>query len=119
MSVPRVAVPLILAVLAGGCLGPRPVLERQTLEPFQRHGTAPFVVEAVVRNDGRGSGQIEVEASIMERATGRVVARDETTVTLDAWERESVVVTMPRPPSSADLSSDDVDLRVEVRYPIQ
>jgi hypothetical protein len=118
MIAARAAVALALAAAVVGCFGPRPVLERQTLEAFGPHATAPLVVEAVIRNTGRGSGQIEVEATIVTRADHEFVARGEVTATLDAWQRQSVVVTIPRPPSSDELSSDDVELRVAVRYPV-
>jgi hypothetical protein len=111
----RASVSLFLAVVAAGCAGPSPCSRVRHWSPSSP--TAPFVVEAVVRNAGCGSGQVEVEAAIRERASGQVVARGEATTTLGAWEHQRVVLTLPRPPSSVDLSSEDVELRIAVQYP--
>jgi hypothetical protein len=77
------------------------------------------VIEVVVRNDGRGEGQIAIEAALVVRASGDVVASGETTRSFKGEERQVVVLTLPRPPSSAGLASGDVDLRVEAQYPVE
>lgn len=119
MNARRWTAPLFaaLALFASACRGPDPIVERQTLEPFDR-GTKVFRVEAVIVNRSGGDGQIEVEATLVRRRDGEVVARADREVELHAGERQTVVVELPRPPSAAELTADALELRVEAHYPI-
>ena len=117
-SARRIATCALVAVL-GGCRGPDPTIERQTLERFSATGTAPFRIEAVVRNSG-GSGEVEVEARLIRRSDGETISSGSKDVALLEKHGQIVVLELPRPPSTASgLGIDELDLRVEAHYPIE
>ncbi len=107
---------LVVLVLLTGCLGPSPVVEKQTLVPPSAPGQ-PFQVEAVVTNQGSGDGQIRVTASLKNKQTGVTLARGDQTVDLRDHERLNVVIPLVPPSSAGNPDPKDLDVDVTVEYP--
>ncbi len=109
---------LVVLVLLTGCLGPSPVVEKQTLAPPSAPGQ-PYQVEAVVTNQGSGDGQIRVTASMKDKKTGVTLARGDQTVDLRDHERLNVVIPLDPPSSAGNLDPKDLEVEVTADYPVQ
>src|SRR5947209_67746 len=78
------------ALLLVGCLGPKPVLEGYNVERPPAGSDQPFKVEAVIRNDGPGAGQVSVMVVLENKQTGETIRQEEKDVTLDNGETQHV-----------------------------
>ena len=107
----------VSALVLGGCLGPKPVLQSYQAEPPQSPDQ-PFRVEAVVHNAGPGEGEVLVEVSLTNKQTGAILRREEQHIALQTDETEHVLFELNLPPSAQDLPSDQIDVKVEAHYPI-
>jgi hypothetical protein len=104
---PRRLTVLLLALVAlAGCAGPRPRVERVSLTPPERVGD-PYLVEAVVKNAGRGRGEVKVLLHLTGSA-GRFA--EEKRIDLSAGETASVIAEFRAPPGVYAPSA-------EVQYP--
>lgn len=110
---PRALLAVLLATAAtalwvANCSGPEPKVTEVRLQAPAQEGE-PYRVEAVVRNEGRGHGQVAVVFRLLDRATGQTVEEDKQ-ATLDPGERTLVTAELRAPPA-------DYEPRVEVEYP--
>lgn len=104
--------PILLAAAAAlwvvNCSGPEPrVAEVRLREP--RQDGDPYRVEALIRNDGHGHGQVEVVFRLVDRGTGQTVEEDKP-ATLEPGERTLVSAELWAPRA-------EYEPRVEVEYP--
>jgi hypothetical protein len=95
----RWLVMLALAATAA-CAGPDPVVEHATVGPSPQPGC--MRVTALVRNRGRGHGQIEVEVVLRDRAARRTIHADRE-LELEAHETVELSADIPAPPGSYDV----------------
>lgn len=98
----------VVALWVVNCSGPEPTIaEVRVREP--RQDGDPYRVEALIRNDGHGHGQVEVVFRLRNRATGETVEA-ERPATLEAGERSLISTELWAPPA-------DYEPSVEVEYP--
>jgi hypothetical protein len=97
-----------LALLLSACLGPKPVVIRVDLRPPEQTG-APYTLVAEVRNQTAGQGELELEAKLTDRKTGKTF-RAEKKIHLESHETTVAFVEIEAPP--ADYSAD-----AKVQYP--
>ena len=88
----------LVALWVANCSGPRPAVSDVRLVSPAGEG-APYRVEALVRNTGRGHGEVVVEVRLRDTASGAVMQKEEQ-VTLDAGETARVISDVPAPPGS-------------------
>ena len=112
------AVLLLLLVLATGCLGPKPVLDSYKAAPPQGAGQ-PFEVEAVIANQGPGSGEIRVTVKLTDKRTGETLAEDEKTVDLAQDEKQHLFFQIDLPPSAQNLDPANIGVEIDPEYPIE
>jgi hypothetical protein len=117
--VPAFVLLLLVAVLATGCLGPKPVLQSYTAEPPQQGSDRPFRVEAVIKNVGPGDGQVEVEVTLTNKQNGQIVRNESQEVDIKKDEVVSVLFEMNLPPSAKDLDPQQIDVQIDAHYPIE
>ena len=90
------------------CSGPRPsVSDVRLIEP--RSAGDPYRLEATVRNDGRGHGQVDLIFQLRDRASGRVVQEEQKAI-LEPDETTLAVAEILAPPG-------DYTPEVEAQYP--
>jgi hypothetical protein len=89
--------PALAMLLIAGCAGPRPRVEEVVLHPPATPGE-PYRVEAVVRNTGRGNGEVRVLFHLTS-VTGERFA-EEKDVDLGAGETARVVAEISAPPGA-------------------
>lgn len=92
------------------CSGPQPEVSDLRLEEPPEEG-APYRLEAIVRNEGPGHGQVEVTFRLMNKQTGETIS-EEKQARLKAGERTLVLAEIHAPRA-------DYEPRVEVEYPPQ
>jgi len=109
---------LLLLVLATGCLGPKPVLVSYQATPPQGAGL-PFQVEAVIANQGPGSGTIRVTVKLTNKQTGATLAEDEKTVGLEQDEKQHLFFQIDLPPSAQNLDPANIGVEITPEYPIE
>lgn len=102
----------LLLVLAGlwvaNCSGPRPsVADVQVTAP--RAEGEPYLVGALIRNEGRGHGEVKVSFRLRDRASGQTVEQG-AKVDLEDGETTRLVVEIQAPPG-------DYAPMVEAIYP--
>lgn len=98
----------VLGLWAINCSGPSPTVESvRLIEPAGPE--APYRVEAVIRNAGRGHGQVEVTFRLRDRAGDRSV-EDDRKATLEP-EETVLISTEIRAPIAR------YEPEVEVQYP--
>jgi hypothetical protein len=88
----------LLALWVANCSGPRPAVSDVRLVPPAGEG-APYRVEALVRNTGRGHGEVVVEVRLRDASSGVVIQKEEQ-VALDAGETARVISEIPAPRGS-------------------
>ncbi len=88
----------LMALWVANCSGPRPAVSDVRLVPPAGEG-APYRVEALVRNTGRGHGEVVVAVRLRDTVSGAVVQKEEQ-VTLDAGETARVISEIPAPRGS-------------------
>jgi hypothetical protein len=83
---------VLVASVASGCRGPRPVVEA-----VESHLAGAGRVQVVVslRNAGAGEGQVALSVTVRDRTGGAALGRTEQTVRLTAHERVRVTVEIP------------------------
>lgn len=98
---------LILALLLGACQGPRPTVRDVRVAAGPLPGRVR--VTAVVANQSRGEGQIDVRIQLRDRKSGKVVeeSRD-----LDLRGKERVELA-----ADVEAPAGDWEARVEAEYP--
>ncbi|MBI3967172.1 MAG: hypothetical protein HY329_16180 [Chloroflexi bacterium] len=104
-----IAVAAVVATLwVLNCSGPKPVVgEVRLVEPTAPG--APYRVEATVRNDRSGEGQIEVKVRLREKTSGHTV-QQELKADLKSNEQTLIVAELKAPAGSYTPE-------VEVEYP--
>jgi hypothetical protein len=79
--------------------------------------------EAFVRRTAKSprgyAAKVRALAAVYALLTTVSVATIAMSRSLDAHECQTLVISLLRPPSSAPLSPDDVELRVAAQYPIE
>ncbi|MBF6612238.1 MAG: hypothetical protein IVW55_03840 [Chloroflexi bacterium] len=111
---------LLTTMLATGCiLGPRPVLQSYQAVPPPQGSDQPFKVEAVVQNQGPGSGQVAVVVNLKNKQTGETIAQDEKDVSLEKDETQRLTFSLDLPPSAKGLDPKNIIVDVQAHYPIE
>jgi hypothetical protein len=110
---------ITLAVLATGCLGPKPVMDSYQAQPPQAGSDQPFRVEAIVRNAGPGDGEVEVEVELSNKQNGEIIRSDKQEVDIKSGETQHVLFEMNLPPSAQSLDPEQIEVQVDAHYPIQ
>ena len=100
----------LLLVSLSGCVGPRPLVVRETLAPPQSPDH-PHTLYVQLRNQGSGEGQVEVIARLRSQGTSQVVA--ETSEAVDLQPHETLTVTLALQPTAPGPYTIDV----ETHYP--
>jgi hypothetical protein len=90
------------------CSGPQPVAGAPIVRPPEQPGQ-PYTVQAQVRNQGPGHGEVNVIFRLRERDSGRTYEEDRQ-AELDRGEEVTVVAQVPAQPGTYDAE-------VEVEYP--
>ena len=108
-----------VALVLGGCLGPKPVLQSYNVERPQAGSDQPFKVEAVIHNDGPGAGQVAVEVDLTNKQTGATIRQEEQDVELSNGETQHVLFEMDLPSSAKDLDPNDIEVHIDTHYPIE
>lgn len=98
---------IALAVCLTACGGPRPVVERVETTAA-REGWVR--VSVALRNASAGDGQVSLVVTLRDRASGRVLGRQEQPVELHARERVQVVLELP-------TDGGEVVAEAEAHYP--
>lgn len=115
-----VAALLVVLFVTLGCLGPKPVLQGEpVVEPPEQGSDQPFRVEAVIKNQGPGAGEAEVEVSLTNKQTGEFIAKDSEQVDLQPEETVHVLIEVQLPPSAKDLDPQNIEVEVDAHYPIE
>ena len=96
------------ALLLSACLGPKPIVIRVILRPPEQNG-APYTIVAEVRNQTAGDGEVDLEAKLTDRKTGKTF-RGEKKIHLESHETTVAFVKIEAPPS-------DYAAEAEVEYP--
>lgn len=107
---------VISAVLLTACFVPSPIVRDKHVSPPQA-GQQTYTIEAVVENKGLGAGQVNVEAAIISKSDGSVLAQDSKQVDIDPGASVHVVFDLDLPPSAGHLGPSDVDVDVQASYP--
>ncbi len=118
-SLSTVAGLALLLVLLTGCLGPKPVLQSYSALPSAPDSGKPFVVEAVIHNEGPGEGEVLVEVNLLNKQNGTTIAQDSKTVDLKKDETQRVLFEITLPPSAKNLDPQKIQVDVEAHYPIE
>jgi hypothetical protein len=114
---PRGALACLALVLAlTGCLGPKPVVTQVNKQPPASAGE-PYRLQALIRNQGPGDGQIEVTVRFVDKRDGHVVLTNEQDVQLGKDELQSVNFELNLPPGAPPL--DQIDVQVDAVYPTE
>src|SRR4051812_7600202 len=92
---------LALPLLLTGCLGPKPIVAGVTKQP-PTGPDQPYRLQVLVRNDGPGSGQIEVSVRFVDKQTQRVILSNDQDVQLE-HEEQSVNFELNLPPTAPPL----------------
>jgi hypothetical protein len=95
-------------LLLAACSGPAPVVDATEIRPAPDGGA---LVVVTLRNAGAGEGQVSLEVTLRDRATGQAVGRAERPVSLRPGERIQVTVAL-RPATGGDLVAE-----ARARYP--
>ena len=106
---------LLPLLLLTGCLGPKPVVIGVTKQP-PTAPDQPYRIQVLVRNDGPGSGQIQVSVRFVDKQTQRVILSNDQEVQLE-HEEQSVNFELNLPPTAPPL--DQLDVQVDAQYPIE
>jgi hypothetical protein len=106
---------LVLPLLLTGCLGPKPIVTGVTKQP-PTAPDQPYRIQVLVRNDGPGSGQIQVAVRIVDKQTQRIILSNDQEVQLE-HEEQSVNFELSLPPTAPPL--DQLDVQVDAQYPIE
>jgi ABC-type uncharacterized transport system auxiliary subunit len=104
-----------MALLLTGCLGPRPIIAGVTKQP-PAAPDQPYRLQVLVRNDGPGSGQVQVSVRFVDKQTQRVILSNDQEVQLE-HEEQSVNFELNLPPTAPPL--DQIDVQVDTQYPIE
>jgi hypothetical protein len=114
---PRGALACLAVVLAlTGCLGPRPVVTGVNKQPPASAGE-PYRLQALIRNQGPGDGQIQVSVRFVDKRDGHTVLTNEQDVQLGKDEQQSVNFELNLPPGAPP--PDQIDVQVDAQYPIE
>jgi hypothetical protein len=91
----RLWAPPLLAAMLAACPGPRPSVERVSVEHRPQEGL--YRLSVTVRNGGRGEGQAEVTARLRDRESGRLFQKDDH-VALGPRQQVMVTIDIEAPP---------------------
>ncbi len=114
-QVAMVLLSLALPLLLTGCLGPKPIVAGVTQQP-PAATDQPYRIQVLVRNDGPGSGQVQVSVRFVDKQTQRIILADDQEVQLEHQE-QSVNFELTLPPTAPPL--DQLDVQVDTEYPIE
>ena len=107
---------LALALALTGCLGPKPVVTQVNKQPPASAGE-PYRLQALIRNQGPGDGQVEVSVRFVDKRDGHTVLTNEQDVQLGKDELQSVNFELNLPPGAPP--PDQIDVQVDAQYPIE
>jgi hypothetical protein len=107
---------LALALALTGCLGPKPVVTQVNKQPPASAGE-PYRLQALVRNQGPGDGQIEVSVRFVDKRDGHTVLTNAQDVQLGKDELQSVNFELNLPPGAPP--PDQIDVQVDATAPIE
>jgi hypothetical protein len=88
---------LLLLLCNVGCEGPRPIVSDVTVTPSPQAGK--YRVQAVVRNEVRGEGQVSIDIRLREVGSGRTIQQQQQ-LELRGREQLTLVVDIEAPPST-------------------
>lgn len=111
---------VVLAALSlAACRGPDPMVDGARVLPSTRPDDEWFRVEARLSNQGRGSGQVGLTATLSDRRDGRILARAERDVTLEGRDVMIVVISLPRSVEARTVPDDRLAVDIRAAYPIE
>lgn len=91
---------LLMLLLLGACIGPRPEVVSYDLSAPESPGD-PYIMTVVVKNAGRGEGQIEVIGRLLADSSDEVLAQNDELVDLDPHEVVHIAIELrPNEPGS-------------------
>lgn len=76
---------LVFVLVVSACAGPRPEVVSHELGDPASPGD-PYILTVVVKNAGRGEGQVEVVGQLLSESSEEVLAQSAELVDLDAHE---------------------------------
>ena len=109
---------LMMLCLLAGCGGPKPALDSYKSAPPTPGSDQPYIVDAVVTNNG-GSGQVAVVVNLIDKQTGKTLAQLEKDVSLEGGETQHVPFSIDLPLSAQDMDPSNIEVDVEAHYPIE
>jgi len=115
---PRLAIvllALVMPLLLTGCLGPKPIVAGVTKQPPSAPDQ-PYRLQVLLRNDGPGSGQVQVTVRLVDKQTQRIILSNDQEVQLE-HEEQSVNFELNLPATAPPL--DQLDVQVDAQYPIE
>ena len=107
---------LALALALTGCLGPKPVVTQVNKQPPASAGE-PYRLQALVRNQGPGDGQIEVSVRFVDKRDGHTVLTNSQDLQLGKDELQSVNFELNLPPGAPP--PDQIEVQVDAEAPIE